>query len=344
MKKISLFLLCIAPLALTSCSLDDLMFWKKNSEAEQQEETKNSNENQNTSNDNENNQNQTSNNENNNQQNGDNTSTTTNPEDEDGDAKILRIYFSKDYLSVKANKTISATVDFVYADGYDWDNAEDELEWSTSDSSIATVSKYGVVQGVSKGQAILTAHTKVSNLTAKIKIFVIESESDIEKSWKKMTKDDHIEEKDTIIIACPQEGKAATGVDTGHKLHSTDVTFSNDKSEITDLNGAAKFYVYSDYKDRGGYNVELLDGDKGQFLHASNTANVWFFNTAKASSSRWNIYWNNSENCWDMRPASNVDGWMMYNSQHQKFTTYENGVSEVLHLVDIYRMTVIVSL
>lgn len=264
---------------------------------------------------------------------------TTPTETEDPDGTILRIYFSEAFYSVKSSKTINLTVEIEYAAGYNWDNCDDDIEWSTVDTSVATISKYGIVTGQTKGSTIVKAHMKNNDLWAEAKLFVINSDSDIEKTWTRMGAGDHIEEKDTIIIACPQEGKAATSEYVGHKLHSTDITFSSDKSEITDASGAAKFYVYSDYKGRGGYNVELLDGDKGQFLHASNTENVWFYSTAKASSSRWSIDWDSTNSCWDMRPATNVDGWMMYNKDIQQFANYQSNETARMFVVTLYRLT-----
>ena len=265
--------------------------------------------------------------------------TPENTEEDDPDGTILRMYFSESYYSVQTTKYFYVTVEIDYAGEYDWESCGDEIEWSIKDNSIATINENGKVVGQKKGSTIIQAHLKNNDLYAEVKLFVINSASDIEKSWKKMGAGDQIEEKDTIIIACPQEGKAATSEYVGHKLHSTNVTFSSDKSEITNPTGAAQFYVYSDYKNRGGYNVELLDGDKGQFLHASNTENVWLYSTAKASSSRWNINWDNENSCWDMRPATNVDGWMMYNKDIQQFANYQSNETARMFVVTLYRLT-----
>ena len=106
------------------------------------------------------------------------------------------------------------------------------------------------------------------------------------------------------------------------------------------------FKVLDDKKGRDGLVLEVPDREGNKFLGTSNTSNVNYYASNNTTQTLWDITWDSSISSWDMRASSvtTVDGWMMYNSEHQKFTTYENGVSEVLHLVDIYRMSVIVSL
>lgn len=253
--------------------------------------------------------------------------------------KIEGMYMNDAFITVKTDKYVYATVGIEYADGYDWESAGDEIEWTTSNSSIATVSSVGKVTGISKGHVTLTAKLKVSKHTCSTTIYVIENDSDITKTWKKLGSSDEINDKDTIIIACSQESKAATDVDTGHELHSTDVTLSVDKNTMTNVGGAAQFYVYRDYKGRDGYNFEVLGSDRSKFLGCTNTDNVSYFDTAKTTSTLWSLDYDSENCCWDMRSATNVDGWMMYNKDTQKFANYQSNETAFMFVVSLYRLT-----
>ncbi len=267
--------------------------------------------------------------------------TTLEPEEQIINDKITGMFMNCSFstLYTGENKKQSAAVEIEFADGYDWNSAEDEIEWSTSNSGIATVTQHGVVTGVSKGQVTLTAKLKVSKHKCSTTIFVIENESDITKTWKKLGSTDVINDKDTIIIACSQESKAATEVDTGHELHSVDVTLSADKNTMTDVTGAAQFYVYRDYKGRDGYNFEVLNSDRSKFLGCTNTDNVSYFDTAKTTSTLWSLSYDFDNNCWDMRSATNVDGWMMYNKSTQRFANYQSNETAYMFVVSLYRLT-----
>ena len=254
-------------------------------------------------------------------------------------SKIEGMFMNDAFISVKKDKNVYATVSIEYAAGYDWESAEDEIEWSTSNSSIATVTSIGKITGVSKGKTTLTAKLKVSKHTCSTTIYVIENDSDIVKTWKKLGSSDEINDKDTIIIGCSQEAKAATDVDTGHELHSTNITLSSDKSTITNVGEAAQFYVYRDYKGRDGYNFELLGSDRSKFLGCSNTDNVSYFDTAKSSQTVWSVEYDKDNGVWDMRSTTAVDGWMMYNKSTGRFANYQSNETDFMFVVSLYRLT-----
>lgn len=318
MKKLIKLFLTITSLTLCGCNFDFAsLFGKTNSNDNTQDTTDNKDDSSKT----------------------DPEGTTPEPEEQVITDKIAGMYLSGGFITVKKNNTYSATVDIEYAEGYDWETAGDEIEWSTSNSAIATVSSYGKVTGVSKGKVTLTAKLKVSKHKCSTTIYVIENESDITKTWKKLGSSDVINDKDTIIIACSQESKAATSVDTGHELHSVDVTLSADKSIMTDVSGAAQFYVYRDYKGRDGYNFEVLGSERSKFLGCTNTDNVSYFDTAKTTSTLWSLNYDTDNNCWDMRSATNVDGWMMYNKDTQRFANYQSNETQFMFVVSLYRLT-----
>lgn len=245
-----------------------------------------------------------------------------------------------EFIKVKKESTSDTPlVDIYFAEGYDWDSADVTLEWSVGDETIASVDFAGRITGLKKGKTTLTLRIDICNTFSTIPVFVYENESDIQKSWKKIGEGDEINEKDTLIIACPQEGKAATDDDAGHKLGSCDVTFNANKSEITNAGSAAQFFVYSDYKGRGGLTFELPEREGGSFLGATNTANVSFFDTPKSDQTVWDVEFDSSQGVWDMRPSTNVDGWMMYNKDLGKFANYQSNETAFMFVITLYRLT-----
>ena len=325
MKKSLKFLLLIAPIALCGCDFNFSNLFKGNKDNKHEKESGSQ-----TTDD----SSKTPTGEG-----SDNQGQTTPEEDPVINDKITGMYMNGSFITVKKNDTYSATVDIEYAEGYDWETAGDEIEWSTSNSAIATVSSYGKVTGVTKGQVTLTAKLKVSKHKCSTTVYVIENDSDITKTWKKLGSGDAINDKDTIIIGCSQESKAATEVDTGHELHSVDVTLSADKNTMTDVTGAAQFYVYRDYKGRDGYNFEVLNSDRSKFLGCTNTDNVSYFDTAKTTSTLWSLSYDSTNNCWDMRSATNVDGWMIYTKDTQHFANYQSNETAFMFVVSLYRLT-----
>ena len=256
------------------------------------------------------------------------------------DGAIEGFVLQDEYLKVKkGNRSSTPLVDIYYADGYDWETANATLQWSIGNESIASVDEYGRVTGIQKGKTTLTLRIDICNTFSTIPVFIYENDSDIQKSWKRIGAGDEIQEKDTVIIACPQEGKAANDVDTGHKLGSVDVTFNSDKSEITNVGSAAQFCVYSDPKGRGGYTFEIPEREGGKFLGATNTANVSFFDTPKSDQTVWDVEFDTSQGVWDMRPSTNVDGWMMYNKDLQQFANYQSNETQFMFVMTLYRLT-----
>ena len=76
-------------------------------------------------------------------------------------------------LKVGATLQLTATVAPANADVKD-------VEWSTSDAKIATVSATGLVTAVAKGEATITVTTKDGGKTATCKVKVVEEEQGIE--------------------------------------------------------------------------------------------------------------------------------------------------------------------
>ena len=237
-------------------------------------------------------------------------------------------------------RTKTPNVEIFYTDGHSIDDFdENPLTWDTSDHSIAVSDEYGRVTAYSKGIVTLTCHSIVDNKSASVVVYCYNNESDFEKSWKRMEPTDVLTPGDQLIIACPQYNKAATDNCTGMQLHSCDVTFNSDKSVMTETNLAAKFILGTDYKGRDGYNLEIPEREDGCYLACTNEKKVSFFDTPKASSNLWEIEYNNAQNCWDMRSATTIDGWMMYNRDLDRFAPYESNETEFMVVMTLYRLT-----
>ena len=236
-------------------------------------------------------------------------------------------------------KTQTPLVDVYYTEGHSSEEFDNPLTWDTSDHSIATSDQYGRVTATSKGIVTLTCTSVVDNKSASVKVYCYNSESDFEKSWKRMDSSDTLTPGDQLIIACPQENKAATDDCSGMKLHSCDVTFNTDKSVITNPGDAAKFVLGTDYKGRDGYNLEVPERENGTYLACTNEKKVSFFDTPKATSNLWEIEYNNDQSCWDMRSATTIDGWMMYNQNLAQFAPYQSSETEFMIVITLYRLT-----
>ena len=321
MKK-KLLLLPLLALSLSGCSFEDLMFWKTNDEYKGQKENED-----------------------------ENVKPTEDPIDPAGPVSpttpVQEIDDDRfEGFSIRDTEIIVTvegysgypTAEVIYKDGYSY--LDITSHWTIGDETIATVDDVtGKVKGVSKGITRLFFSIEGCDYKCSIPVYVINSQSDIVKTWKKMGSTDHIEEKDTIIIACPEKGKAATDDAAGHKLHSTSVTFSSDNETITDPGLAAKFYVYSDYKGRDGYTFEIPEREDGAFLACTNTSNVSFFDTNKSSQTVWSVNYDSSNGVWDMRPGGTVvDGWMMYNSDIDQFATYQSNPTQYMFVVSLYKL------
>lgn len=236
-------------------------------------------------------------------------------------------------------RTQTPLVDVYYTEGHSSEEFDNPLTWDTSDHSIATSDQYGRVTATSKGIVTLTCTSVVDNKSASVKVYCYNSESDFEKSWKRMESSDTLTPGDQLIIACPQENKAATDDCSGMKLHSCDVSFNTDKSVITNPGDAAQFVLGTDYKGRDGYNLEVPEREDGTYLACTNEKKVSFFDTPKATSNLWEIEYNNDQSCWDMRSATTIDGWMMYNKNLAQFAPYQSSETEFMKVITLYRLT-----
>lgn len=274
------------------------------------------------------------------------TSSSSSEIDPPGDDPIEGIMIREPYIKANVDKTsVSATVEYYFAEGVDEKDVDKSVIWHIGNAAIASVDDYGQVTGIARGKTTLTCTSVVGNKSSTVDVYVLNKDEDFQEKLLKITNTE-IKPGDDLVIAASEYSVAAGKNDTGSYLHPETISLSTDKSEILDLGDAAMFKVLDDKKGREGLVLEDPDRSGDKFLGVSNVSNVNFYASNNTSQTLWAINWDTSISAWDMRASSatTVDGWMMYNSSAQRFTTYYSNVTASMHLIDIYRMTVIVDL
>ena len=262
---------------------------------------------------------------------GTNTSQTSSSTSEDigGDSNIVSISLDKRESDVLlGHRNDSLIVTFHLQDpSASYDNS---VNWSSSNSSIASVDQYGRVTGNALGQTVVTATTVEGGRKASCVIYVLSEAQPYTIEWQKVTHQNQLAVGDILVIGCPQAGKTATSESTGMYLHSVNSTFSSDGSKITSLNASAEQFVLD-----GATDNWTLENEDGYYLATTHTGKVTFI--YKTGNVRWEIDYDNEWNCCDMRSSSNIDGWFMYNQSADKFTTYESSEQVDMFVITLYK-------
>lgn len=160
-------------------------------------------------------------------------------------------------------------------------SANMEVTWSSSDAAIAAVNENGLVTGVAKGEATITAKAVKSNAMATCKITVKEGgvtpppadipEIDVTdnslEDWKALPAEY------VVSYACP-ENAALLGL-KGVAVYATEmyinILVEPNMDDITDLN-SVPFHVYIDLDNSdatGGYGDEFTDANTDILCEAS---------------------------------------------------------------------------
>ena len=246
-----------------------------------------------------------------------------NPEQEDDyvdDYRVKSISIGDSSIKLELNKykylfiNYNATVD---VDSLT--DEEKEITWTSLDTSIASVNQYGKVTGLKDGYTYITATTKRGNRHARCLVMV----GNANVSYQYTLVDDlsTLHNKDTVVIACPEENKVATEYSQGSYLHATSSTFSKDKKTIESLGaGAAEFYLGESEK---GWTLELGEQGVEVYFAGFNTTRVGFVNNKGNIDWRFSFYNGNLYT----ETYNDVVGWIMFNrdldSHNGGFTLYD---------------------
>lgn len=260
------------------------------------------------------------------------------PTDVEDNSNIASITLNPRELEVQVGKTSdSVTVKFHLKD----ESApyENTVKWSIDNTNIASVDQYGRVTGKASGTASLKCITDDGGKVGYTKVYVYPAGGSVTKAWKRIESDSDLAPGDQLLFADPTSSKLATTDCTGMYLHTVSATFSSDKSTVSGISVAAQFILGEDYKDRGGYTLEVPEREDGTYLATTHTGKVSFYKSVNSSATLWDIAYDTSEHCWDIRSHTTVDGWFMYNADRDLFTTYESNETTLMRVVSLYRLT-----
>ena len=220
-------------------------------------------------------------------------------------------------VSIKAGKTTTLVPTI------NPNNASNKnVTWSTSNSSIATVSN-GVVTGVSAGNATITVTTQDGNKTATCSVTVTAGSA--ASAWELVTNDSSLAAGDVLVIANYSTGVTAGNISSQVMSHETS-TFSSDHSVIEEL---------------GEDTVQLtLGGSEGNWTLANDAGELLGATAVKK------LAWDSGTTTWDISISSenatiqsttSSYGRFLCNTGTPRFTTYTSATSSSMLLPQLYR-------
>ena len=238
---------------------------------------------------------------------------------------VTGLSFSAREYDVNIGKKLSLTIDFTPTD---LSLDDKDVEWSSSDASVATIDQNGRVTGIKEGHVLITCRSLHGDAEARCTVYVVNGDASYKKQWLKVEDPTALAPGDLLTIACPEEGKVATLGNVGMYLHPTAATFSSDKGEITSLPSDAGTYILD-----GNQNNWTLESQEGMYLATTNEKKVTFV------KNKGNIHWafTKEEDSLYMESTSNVRGWMMYNAKSSRFATYESNVQVDMFTISLYK-------
>ena len=323
MKKNFLILL-LSSLALTSCSLDSITsLFNKNGGDNEQKQNQNDDDNKNTD------------------DNKDDPSSQTTDDEVPINGKT--IWFTDRYKDITLTKTYSAVINFNPTE--EFTDEEKAGVFSSKDESVATVSKYGVVDGKKVGQTIITYTTNVDHLVCSMTIYVHESLEDIQREYVRVNNVNDIEVGDELIFASTDFGVAAsTSVTDGH-VEVAPVSFSIDKSKITSYGeDVAEYYVGPSAESDEAFTLETQENE---YLAGRNTTGGTKLRYSKNGKDQINWIIERPQGfSEDFIVSYDIadDYWLMFNKINSgdiRFNLYDSNETTLMKKPTIYRKTII---
>ena len=261
-------------------------------------------------------------------------------EDEEDECPIDHISLNKSSLDLIKDKYEYLTVNF-----FPDDSTTEELHdgvWSVEDSSIATVSQYGKVTGVSAGRTVVTFTTNEGKRRGNCVVYVFNSAEDIVREYVKVTDAESIVPGDQIVFGCPELGVSASIDGVSGYLKTTPTTFSSDKSKITSLGSNAGEYIVGNGKD----DSLTLESQENKYLAgiSNRYENKVVFRNEKGA-----IDWifeipQGYTNIYCVNYDIDDDLWLMFNKISDsdiRFNLYDSNPTTLMFMPTIYRLTII---
>ena len=266
---------------------------------------------------------------------GDDDGGSTDTDIEEDPSDIL-ITLSKKDLELKINKYEYLTVNF--PEGYQYE--PEGGTWSTSNSSVATVSQYGKVTGISTGEAYIQYTDSNGVKSGKCLVYVYETEASITREWVKVADVDSIKNGDQLIFACPEFGVAASLNRKDGYLLPANATFTSNGDKITSFDDdVVTFYV-----GEGEDEAFTLENQNGEYLSGKSTTRG---NGLQFVKSKGQINWiferpEGYENDYCVNYDIPEDYWLMFNKINNndiRFNLYDSNPTRLMKLPTFYRLT-----
>lgn len=269
----------------------------------------------------------------------DSSSSSGEEENEEDQSLIDHITLNKNELYLKAGKYEYLTVNF-FPEIEDVDLKQGV--WASDNEDIATVSQYGKVTGVSKGDAYISFTTNEGHRRARCHVFVVNSESDITKEWQKVNDMDSIKAGDTLIFGSPEFGVVASLDRVSGYLKTVNASFSSNGEELLSFDsGTGSYYV-----GPGEGESLTLENQEGNYLAGKNTdrgpgllfvhdkgQKNWIFEHVDETSLDYCVNYDIDE-----------DYWLMFNKINSgdiRFNLYNSNPTALMVMPTIFRLTIV---
>jgi len=198
------------------------------------------------------------------------------------------------------------------------------VSWTTSDSSIATVSG-GIVTGVSEGSATITVTTSDGGYTATCLVTVAEGSGGGEMTWTKVTDSSDLSAGDKVVIVASDYDYALSTTQNTNNRGRTAVTKAGDTvswdgSDVQELTLAAGSVSSTFAFGTGsGYLYAAGSGSGKNYLKTQNSIDENASFTVSISNGVATL----------TAQGSNTNNLLKYNSNNSLFSCYASGQKDV---------------
>lgn len=206
-------------------------------------------------------------------------------------------------LTLEVGETVQLNVNVSPVDAGD-----KTVTWSSSNSSIATVSNSGFVSALSKGHCNIVARTNDGGFTATCSLTI--NSSSVTR-YQLVTSTSELISGEQYIFASNLKNKTASISLTSGYLSAVDSTFSADKSMITSLGSETALFT--------------LGGSSGSWTFTNQNGDVLSNITKNLSYNGSNTTWNisiSSNNAIVSRVESGTTYYLCHNDGSPRFKTY----------------------